>query len=191
MSNHNLSRDEAAARSALITTHSYDVTLDVREAADPAVEGYPSTSTITFTAAPGSATFLDFISGGVQSVVLNGRSLDVNAVVDRDRILLEDLAERNEVTVTGMALYSRSGEGMHRFFDPADGQCYLYTQYEPADSRRVFANFEQPDLKASFTFHVIAPSSWEVASNGAASAGTPLEDDGVTYQRDGEIAAWP
>lgn len=180
MSNHNLSRDEAAARSALITTHSYDVTLDVREAADPAVEGYPSTSTITFTAAPGSATFLDFISGGVQSVVLNGRSLDVNAVVDRDRILLEDLAGRNEVTVTGMALYSRSGEGMHRFFDPADGQCYLYTQYEPADSRRVFANFEQPDLKASFTFHVIAPSSWEVASNGAASAGTPLEDDGVT-----------
>ena len=177
MSNHNLSRDEAATRSALITTHSYDVTLDVRDAADPAVTGYPSTSTITFSAEPGSATFLDFISGGVQSVVLNGRLLDVDAVVDQDRIILEGLAAENVLTVTGTALYSRSGEGMHRFVDPTDGQCYLYTQYEPADSRRVFANFEQPDLKAEFTFQVIAPAAWEVASNGAEVARTPIADD--------------
>ncbi|UKA51830.1 aminopeptidase N [Arthrobacter sp. FW305-123] len=176
MSNHNLSRDEAATRSALITTHSYDVTLDVRDAADPAVAGYPSTSTITFSATPGSATFLDFISGGVQSVVLNGRELDLASVVDRDRIILEGLAAENTVTVTGTALYSRSGEGMHRFVDPADGQCYLYTQYEPADSRRVFANFEQPDLKAEFTFHVIAPAGWEVASNAVEEARTPVAD---------------
>ncbi|MFJ5956241.1 aminopeptidase N [Paenarthrobacter sp. NPDC092416] len=177
MSNHNLSRDEAATRSALITTHSYDVTVDVRNAADPAVAGYPSTSAITFSAEPGAATFLDFISGAVHSVVLNGQSLDVGKVVDRDRIVLEGLAPENVVTVTGTALYSRSGEGMHRFVDPADGQCYLYTQYEPADSRRVFANFEQPDLKAEFTFHVIAPVGWEVASNGVESARTPLADD--------------
>jgi aminopeptidase N len=174
VSNHNLSRDEAATRSALITTHSYDVTLDVRDAADPAVAGYPSTSTITFSAKPGSATFLDFISGAVESVVLNGRELDVATVVDRDRIILEGLAADNTVTVAGTAVYSRSGEGMHRFVDPADGQCYLYTQYEPADSRRVFANFEQPDLKAEFTFHVIAPSGWEVASNGIETVRTPL-----------------
>lgn len=184
MSNHNLSRDEAATRSALITTHSYDVTLDVRDAADPAVAGYPSTSTITFSAEPGSATFLDFISGGVQSVVLNGRALDVDAVVDRDRVILEDLAADNQVTVAGTALYSRSGEGMHRFVDPADGQCYLYTQYEPADSRRVFANFEQPDLKAEFTFRVIAPAGWEVASNGVETARTPLADDPKAAQWD-------
>ncbi|KUM38840.1 aminopeptidase N [Arthrobacter sp. EpRS71] len=174
MSNHNLSRDDAAIRSALITTHSYDVTLDVRDAADPAVAGYPSTSTVTFSAEPGSATFLDFISGGVESVVLNGRRLDVESVVDRDRIILDGLAAENTVTVTGTALYSRSGEGMHRFVDPADGLCYLYTQYEPADSRRVFANFEQPDLKAEFTFHVIAPVAWEVASNGVEEARTPV-----------------
>ena len=175
MSNHNLSRDEAATRSALITTHSYDVTLDVRDAEDPAVPGYPSTSTITFSAMPGSATFLDFIHGGVQSVILNGQPLDVGSVVDRHRIILEGLAAENTVTVTGTALYSRSGEGMHRFVDPADGQCYLYTQYEPADSRRVFANFEQPDLKAEFTFHVIAPAGWEVASNGVEESRTPLD----------------
>jgi len=186
VSNHNLSRDEAATRSALITTHSYDVILDVRDAADPAVAGYPSTSTITFSAEPGSATFLDFISGGVQSVVLNGQALDVDAVVDRDRVILENLAADNQVTVSGTALYSRSGEGMHRFVDPADGQCYLYTQYEPADSRRVFANFEQPDLKAEFTFHVIAPAGWEVASNGVEAARTPLADDPIAAQWDFE-----
>ncbi|MDP9934123.1 aminopeptidase N [Paenarthrobacter nicotinovorans] len=174
MSNHNLSREEAATRSALITTHSYDVTLDVRDAADPAAAGYPSTSTITFSAQPGSATFLDFINGGVDSVVLNGRALDTGKVVDRDRIILEDLDAENTVTVAGTALYSRSGEGMHRFVDPADGQCYLYTQYEPADCRRVFANFEQPDLKAEFTFHVIAPAGWEVASNGPETARTSV-----------------
>ncbi|MFC8038193.1 aminopeptidase N [Paenarthrobacter sp. NPDC057355] len=174
MSNHNLSREEAATRSALITTHSYDVTLDVRDAADPAAAGYPSTSTITFSAQAGSATFLDFINGGVDSVVLNGRALDIGQVVDRDRVILEDLDAENTVTVMGTALYSRSGEGMHRFVDPADGQCYLYTQYEPADCRRVFANFEQPDLKAEFTFHIIAPAEWEVASNGSETARTSV-----------------
>ncbi|MCT9868010.1 aminopeptidase N [Paenarthrobacter aurescens] len=184
MSNHNLSRDEAATRSALITTHSYDITLDVRDAADPAVAGYPSTSTLTFSAEPGSATFLDFIGGGVQSVVLNGQALDAGNVVDRDRIILEGLAAENTVTVTGTALYSRSGEGMHRFVDPADGQCYLYTQYEPADSRRVFANFEQPDLKAEFTFHVIAPANWQVASNGVEAARAPLATDPAVAQWD-------
>ncbi|MEV7604303.1 aminopeptidase N [Paenarthrobacter sp. NPDC089322] len=184
MSNHNLSRDEAAIRSALITTQSYDVTLDVRDAADPAVAGYPSTSTILFSAEPGSATFLDFISGGVDSVVLNGVPLDVTRVVDRDRIVLEGLAAENEVTVSGTALYSRSGEGMHRFVDPADGRCYLYTQYEPADSRRVFANFEQPDLKAEFTFHVIAPSGWEVASNGHEVSRSPVPGDAQAQRWD-------
>ncbi|MFI2562859.1 aminopeptidase N [Paenarthrobacter sp. NPDC018779] len=177
MSNHNLSREEAATRSALITTHSYDVTLDVRNAEDPAMNGYPSISTIAFSAEPGSATFLDFIGGTVDSVVLNGQELDVAVAVDQDRIILESLGAENVVTVSATALYSRSGEGMHRFVDPADGKCYLYTQYEPADSRRVFANFEQPDLKAEFTFHVIAPTGWEVASNGVEVARTPLRDD--------------
>ncbi|MFJ5860025.1 aminopeptidase N [Pseudarthrobacter sp. NPDC092439] len=178
MSLENLGRNEAAERSALITTASYDVWLDVRQAADPGSTGYPSRSTIVFSAAqPGTTTFLDFIHGGVHSVILNGESLRVDDVVDGPRIRLENLQRNNEVTVTGIALYSRSGEGMHRFVDPADGQCYLYTQYEPADARRVFANFEQPDLKASFTFHVTAPAGWEVASNGEQTARTALSDD--------------
>jgi aminopeptidase N len=178
VSNENLQRNEAAARSALITTHSYDVSLDVRSAADPGVSGYSSRSTIMFSASqPGASTFLDFICRDVSSVVLNGTELAVSDVVDGSRIRLDNLQAENEVTVTGTALYSSSGEGMHRFFDPADGQCYLYTQYEPADARRVFANFEQPDLKARFTFHVTAPTGWEVASNGAESGRSALADD--------------
>jgi aminopeptidase N len=178
VSSQNLQRNEAAERSALITTHSYDVSLDVRSAPDPDAAGYTSRSTIAFSAAePGASTFLDFIAGDVHSVALNGVDLPVPDVVDGARIRLDNLQAENKVTVTGTALYSSSGEGMHRFFDPADGQCYLYTQYEPADARRVFANFEQPDLKARFTFSVTAPASWEVASNGAEAARLPLAED--------------
>ncbi|TQJ61248.1 aminopeptidase G [Arthrobacter sp. SLBN-83] len=180
MSNENLQRREAAERSALISTTSYDISLDVRQAADPAVAGYTSRSVITFTAEAGSSTFLDFIGSSVHSVLLNGRSLQVEDVVDGARIRLENLRAENQVTVTGTALYSRSGEGMHRFVDPADGQCYLYTQYEPADARRVFANFEQPDLKATYTFHVMAPAHWQVASNGAEVNRTLLTSDPAT-----------
>ena len=174
-------RSEAADRSALISTASYDVSLDVRHAADPDMAGYTSRSVITFTASePGSSTFLDFIGAGVHSVFLNGRRLPVEDVVDGSRIRLDNLLAENQVTVTGTALYSRSGEGMHRFVDPADGKTYLYTQYEPADARRVFANFEQPDLKATYTFHVMAPAQWEVASNGAEVKRTMLTSDPAT-----------
>jgi aminopeptidase N len=164
----------------VISTASYDISLDVRRAADPEVAGYTSRSVITFTAEPGAGTFLDFIGSDVHSVLLNGKSLQVEDVVDGARIRLDNLRAENQVTVTGTALYSRSGEGMHRFVDPADGQCYLYTQYEPADARRVFANFEQPDLKATYTFHVMAPAHWQVASNGAEANRTLLTSDPAT-----------
>lgn len=185
MSNENLQREEASNRSALITTHSYDVSLDVRRAQDPDVAGYTSRSVINFSARePGGSTFLDFISSDVHSVFLNGKGLSVPDIVEGSRIRLDNLQAENQVTVTGTALFSTSGEGMHRFFDPADGRCYLYTQYEPADARRVFANFEQPDLKAEFTFHVMAPSDWQVASNGAEAGRTQLTSDPATSRWD-------
>ena len=176
MSNQNLRREEAAARSALISVDAYDVALDLSSAEDPDTAGFRSLSTIGFSCSEaGAATFLDFIHGGVSSVVLNGRELPLDSTVDGSRIHLPDLDLVNVVTVDGTALYSRSGEGMHRFTDPADARTYLYTQYEPADARRVFANFEQPDLKASFTFHVTAPSNWEVASNAVETNRTELD----------------
>ena len=182
MSNQNLSRDEAALRSRLLSVTSYDVHLDLGNAEDTDAAGFRSRSTIVFSCnEPGAATFLDFIHGGVSSVILNGKELDLGEAVDGSRIHLPDLQAENTVTVDGTALYSRSGEGLHRFLDPADGRTYLYTQYEPADARRVFADFEQPDLKASFTFTVTAPEGWQVASNGVETARTGL---------DGGLARW-
>lgn len=182
MPNENLSRDEAAARSALLRVDSYDVELDLGDAANPAAAGFRSRSTITFDCAEsGASTFLDFIHGGVDAVVVNGKAYDPAETVKGSRIMLHNLVTgTNVVSVEGTALYSRSGEGLHRFTDPADGRTYLYTQYEPADARRVFANFEQPDLKASFTFHVTAPSDWEVVSNSPEAARTPV---GATRSR--------
>ncbi|PYI66338.1 aminopeptidase N [Arthrobacter livingstonensis] len=180
MSNSNLSRAEAATRKSLIKVHSYDVRVDISNAASLDDPGFATQSTIAFSCTTaGAETFLDFIGLGVESVVLNGVELDVRQVVRDARILLPGLALENEATVRATAAYSRSGEGLHRFEDPADGKVYTYTQYEPADARRVFANFEQPDLKAPFTFHVTAPANWEVASNQPVAGYADVEVDAL------------
>ncbi|MCX5420832.1 aminopeptidase N [Streptomyces sp. NBC_00078] len=173
MPGENLTRDEARERAALLSVDGYDVSLDLRTAVgDVAEEGrrtFRSVTTIRFRSnEAGASTFADLIAPSVTAVSLNGRDLDPGAVFDGSRILLEDLAAENELVVDAQCAYSRTGEGMHRFVDPEDGEVYLYTQYEPADSRRVFANFEQPDLKAPFRFEVRAPEGWTVWSNGAA-----------------------
>ncbi|MCQ9136199.1 aminopeptidase N [Streptomyces hilarionis] len=172
MPGENLSRDEARERAALLSVDGYEVSLDVRSAVgDRAAEGEPRTfrsvTTVRFRCnEPGASGFADLVAPSVTSVSLNGRDLDPGEVFDGSRILLEDLAADNELIVDARCAYSRSGEGLHRFVDPEDGEVYLYTQYEPADSRRVFACFEQPDLKAPFRFEVRAPEEWTVWSNG-------------------------
>ncbi|MGW1746467.1 aminopeptidase N [Streptomyces sp. NPDC002092] len=171
MPGENLTRDEARERAALLSVDGYDVSLDLRTAVGEGDGDGPRTfrsvTTIRFRSnEPGAATFADLIAPSVTSVSLNGRDLDPGEVFDGSRILLEDLAAENELVVDAQCAYSRTGEGLHRFVDPEDGEVYLYTQYEPADSRRVFANFEQPDLKAPFRFEVRAPEGWTVWSNG-------------------------
>ncbi|MGW2570306.1 aminopeptidase N [Streptomyces sp. NPDC001537] len=171
MPGENLTRDEARERAALLSVDGYEVSLDLRTAVgDPDGDGprtFRSVTTIRFRSnEPGAATFADLIAPSVTSVSLNGRDLDPGQVFDGSRILLEDLAAENELVVDAQCAYSRTGEGLHRFVDPEDGEVYLYTQYEPADSRRVFAGFEQPDLKAPFRFEVRAPEGWTVWSNG-------------------------
>ncbi|MDX2545463.1 aminopeptidase N [Streptomyces sp. WI04-05B] len=177
MPGENLSRDEARERAALLSVDGYEVFLDVRSALGDSASGsgsgaggartFRSVTTIRFRCAePGAASFADLVAPSVTAVSLNGRDLDPGAVFDGTRILLEDLAADNELVVDAQCAYSRTGEGLHRFVDPEDGEVYLYTQYEPADSRRVFANFEQPDLKAPFRFEVRAPEEWVAWSNG-------------------------
>jgi aminopeptidase N len=162
MSSANLTRAETSARSGALTVHSYRVELDLSAAADPAVEAFSSTTTVEF-AATAESTWFDFIGSNVESVTLNGHDVDVR--YDGARILVDGLDAQNTVTIVAKAAYSRTGEGLHRFTDPVDAETYLYTQYEPADARRVFACFEQPDLKAPFTFVVHAAARWTVVSN--------------------------
>ncbi|PRH76796.1 aminopeptidase N, partial [Streptomyces solincola] len=168
----NLTREEARERAALLSVDGYEVALDLRSAVGEGGGEEPRTfrsvTTLRFTcAAPGADSFADLIAPSVHSVVLNGRELDPAEVFDGARITLPGLAEQNTLVVDARCAYSRTGEGMHRFVDPEDGEVYLYTQYEPADARRVFANFEQPDLKAPYRFTVTAPEGWSVWGNGA------------------------
>ncbi|MFK4638876.1 aminopeptidase N [Paenarthrobacter histidinolovorans] len=172
----NLTRDEAANRAELLTVDSYDVTLDLTRG--PEVFG--SSTVVKFSAVAGSSTFIDAITHTVHSVTLNGTDLDPAEVSDGVRIQLPGLAAENELTIVADAPYMNTGEGLHRFVDPVDGEAYLYTQFEVPDSRRMFAVFEQPDLKASFTFTVTAPSHWDVVSNSPTPVPVeaPAADDG-------------
>ncbi|MEY9925781.1 aminopeptidase N [Catenulispora sp. GP43] len=162
MTGGNLTRDEAAERARLLTAEHYAVELDLTRGDST----FGSKSTITFGCSePGAATFVDLLAPAVRSVTLNGEALDPAEVFDGARVHLSGLRAENVVVIDADAAYSRTGEGLHRFVDPVDGEVYLYTQFEPADSRRLFANFEQPDLKARFQFTVTAPAQWRVWSN--------------------------
>jgi len=176
----NLTRIEAEERAALVTVHEYDVVLDVTTGPDV----FRSTTTVRFAARAGASTFIDAITAAVHSVTLNGVALDPAGVSDGVRIQLSDLADENELVVVADGRYMHTGEGLHRFVDPVDGEAYLYTQFEVPDSRRMFAVFEQPDLKAAFRFTVTAPAHWEVVSNSP----TPEPVDALSTGSTGERA---
>jgi aminopeptidase N len=163
----NLLRSEAADRARLIDDVHYDVTLDL-------------TGEGTFTsktrlrcraAATGAATFLDLTAVRLASATLNGAALPADAFdAGAGRLCMSGLAAENEIVVVAEHAYEHTGVGLHRFVDPVDGAVYLHTQFEPFDAHRVFPCFDQPDLKATFSFEVEAPAGWEVVSNGAVTA---------------------
>jgi aminopeptidase N len=158
----NLTRDEAASRAGILRVDSYDVRLDLTTGP----ENFHTVTTVAFTCSePGADTFIDLIADSVEKVTLNGVDLDPAEVFADSRIALPGLAAENELTVDATGRYTNTGEGLHRFVDPVDNEVYLYTQFEVPDSRRMYAVFEQPDLKASFRFTVTAPAHWKVISN--------------------------
>jgi aminopeptidase N len=167
----NLTYDEAAQRRALLRLDSYEIDLDLSSTG----ETFTSTTVIRFDCPqPGSSTFADLVAPSVRQVILNGRLLDPQASYQDSRIALDDLAASNELRVVADCAYMNTGEGLHRSIDPADGRTYLYTQFEIPEARRVFATFEQPDLKATFTFTITAPSGWTVLSNSTTPKPEPL-----------------
>ncbi|MFI8170044.1 aminopeptidase N [Streptomyces sp. NPDC086081] len=162
----NLTREEAQQRAQLLAVDSYEIELDLSGAQEGGT--YRSVTTVRFDvdADNGAETFIDLVAPAVHEVTLNGDALDPAEVFADSRIALPGLLRgRNILRVVADCAYTNSGEGLHRFVDPVDDQAYLYTQFEVPDARRVFASFEQPDLKATFQFTVKAPEGWTVVSN--------------------------
>lgn len=156
----NLTRVEAQERAALLTVHSYDIDLDLTQGA----ENFNVKTRVKFACKnPGATTFIDAVGKSVIKAELNGVAFDPQ--YDGESIFLPALAAENDLYVELEGIYSNSGEGLHRFQDPADNEVYLYTQHEVADARRTFVCFDQPDLKATYAISVLAPSHWEVISN--------------------------
>ena len=170
MPGENLTRIEAIERAGVIRTESYAVRLDLTTSDTT----FRSRTTVTFAAEPGASSFIDAITATVHGVTLNGVALDSATVSDGIRIQLDNLASENVLVVDADMFFVNTGEGLHRFVDPVDDKVYLYSQFEVPDSRRVFAAFEQPDLKATFDFEVVVPTDWVVVSNSPTP--TPVVD---------------
>src|SRR5688572_7384629 len=174
----NLTREEAQTRAQLLDVASYDVQLDLTTGDTT----FGSTTVIRFSCREeGASTFADLVGATPREIVLNGVTLDPAEVYSDSRITLTALKAANELRVVADCTYSRSGEGLHRFVDPADDRVYLYTQFEVPDARRVFTTFEQPDLKSVFTFTVTAPEHWTVISNAATPTPTSSGDGKATW----------
>jgi aminopeptidase N len=178
-----ITRTETSERARLLRIVSYDVELDL--AASP--ETFRSQSVITFECAePGADSYADLIAQTVHEITLNGAAIDPAAAYSDGRIALTGLAARNELRVVADCAFSTDGAGLHRAVDSADGKVYCYSHFEPAEARKMYANFEQPDLKAEFTFHVTAPAHWVVRSNQPA----PQPEPAAQASAGGSVASW-
>ncbi|MEI6254472.1 MAG: M1 family aminopeptidase, partial [Mycobacteriaceae bacterium] len=207
----NLTRNEALERAALVTVDSYRIELDLtsngQERSDPGrVSGdktFRSVTTVRFQALPGADTHIDLAAERVHSAVLNGHAIDVSGYDESRGIALVGLGHENVLVVDADCYYSNTGEGLHRFVDPVDAEVYLYSQFETADAKRMFACFDQPDLKATFDVVVTAPAHWQVISNGATTeavrdgdvtvhtfAGTPKMSTYLVALVAGPYAVW-
>jgi aminopeptidase N len=178
VSDNNLLRDEAQRRAALLSVDSYTVSLDLTTGD----KTFVSTSVVRFACSePGAATFLELSAPAVREIVLNGEPVPSEAF-DGNRIAISGLAADNELRVVADCAYVNTGEGLHRFVDPVDEEVYLYSQFETYDAHRVYACFDQPDLKASFAFDIVAPAHWQVVTNMAA-VGEPAESGDAKHWR--------
>ena len=183
MTSINLTREEAAHRARLLEVDHYDIALDLTGDRE-----FGSITTVSFTVREAGSTFIDLRATHVDGVYLDGQNirrealtLDEDGYDDTYGIALTDLTPgRHSLRVTATIPYSRTGEGLHRFVDPADNEVYLYSQFETADAKRVFACFDQPDLKATYDIAVTTPADWKVISNGAQT--TSVQGERATHR---------
>jgi len=168
----NLTRTDAQRRAELLDVRAYDVTLDLTDGGGkPGDVTFRSRTVVSFACRePGADTFIDVIADSFAELTLNGEPVDSTGYRPGTGLSLTGLAAENVLMVDATCRYTNTGEGLHRFVDPVDGSVYLYTQFETADAKRMYTCFDQPDLKAEFTFHITAPQDWEVVSNSRVNA---------------------
>src|SRR5690625_2132445 len=168
-----ITRDHARLRAAMLDVDIYRLHFDLTDD-----EVFRVHAVVNFSVSAGAlrhTTAIDLLGHDVTAAHLNGKPVDYDGV----RLKLEDLRADNELVVTSSAPYSSTGEGLHRYLDPFDEAEYLYSQCAPADARRIFPVFDQPDLKARYSLRVTAPAHWEVISN-----------EPGDYVVDGDVAHW-
>ncbi|GGM48576.1 aminopeptidase N [Micromonospora sonchi] len=163
----NLTQDEAIERARLLDVTGYDISLDLSSAVHAAGgRTFRSTTQVRFRCAePGASTFIEVAADSVRSATLNGAPVDLSDWSAEKGLTLTGLASENTLVVDADFAYSNSGQGLHRTVDPVDGETYLYSQFETADAQRVYACFDQPDLKSVYTWHATVPEHWKVVSN--------------------------
>ncbi|MCO8277820.1 aminopeptidase N [Actinoplanes sp. TRM 88003] len=163
----NLTQVEAAERARLLEVAGYDITLDLTDGyGNPGDGTFRSTTVVTFTCRePGAETFIETAASSVRSATLNGEPVDLTGFSAEKGLTLTGLAAENELVVDADFFYSASGQGLQRSLDPVDKEIYLYSQFETADAQRVYACFDQPDLKSVYTWHVTVPKHWKAISN--------------------------
>ncbi len=163
----NLTQVEAAERARLLEVTGYDIALDLTDGhGNPGDGTFRSTTIVTFTCRePGAETFIETAAASVRSATLNGQPLDLAGFSAEKGLTLTGLAAANELVVDADFAYSASGQGLQRSLDPVDKEIYLYSQFETADAQRVYACFDQPDLKSVYTWHATVPAHWKVVSN--------------------------
>jgi aminopeptidase N len=168
----NLTRTDARARYELLEVTAYQVELDLTDGAGrPGDRTFRSRTTVRFRARQiGASTFVDLIADRIRAATLNATPLATSGYASETGLPLPALAQDNTLAVDADCMYSNTGEGLHRFVDPVDGGVYLYSQFETADAKRMYACFDQPDLKAPFSLTVTAPADWKVISNGRMTA---------------------
>ncbi|MFG1939364.1 aminopeptidase N [Micromonospora tulbaghiae] len=162
----NLTQVEATERARLLEVTGYDISLDLSTAVQSTGRTFRSVTEVRFRCTePGATTFIETAAESVRSATLNGEPVDLSGWSAEKGLTLSGLAAENVLVVDADFGYSNSGQGLHRTVDPVDGETYLYSQFETADAQKVYACFDQPDLKSVYTWHATVPDHWRVVSN--------------------------
>ena len=168
-----ISQTEAQTRAALIDVVRHDLELDFTDLVEG--DALRATSRVEFRSREvGADTFIDCLAA-VEEATLNGRSLQTETM-SGGRLVLERLEEDNELVVRSVQTRTSQAQGVLRSVDPADKLVYVWTSFEPDDARRVFACFDQPDLKAVFGITAVVPDTWTATSNSGDPDVTELDE---------------